>query len=91
MKFIATTKDLAANLAIAAKAVSSRPTHPILANILVEANTKLNQVTLTGFDLTMAITTHFTAEVSEGGSTTVPARLLTDIVSKMSEIGRAHV
>lgn len=85
MKFIATTKDLAANLALAAKAVSSRPTHPILANILVEANSKLNQVTLTGFDLTMAITTHFTAEVSEGGSTTVPARLLTDIVSKMSD------
>jgi DNA polymerase-3 subunit beta len=40
---------------------------------------------LTGFDLAFAITTRFTAEVSKSGSTTVPARLLADIVAKLSD------
>lgn len=85
MKFIATTKELGTNLALAVRAVSSRPTHPILGNILIEACSKLNMVTLTGFDLAFAITTRFTAEVSKSGSTTLPARLLADIVAKLSD------
>lgn len=85
MNFIATTKELGTNLALAVRAVSSRPTHPILGNILIEAYSKLNLVTLTGFDLAFAITSRFSAEVSESGSTTVPARLLADIVAKLSD------
>lgn len=85
MKFTATTKELGANLLLAVKAVSSRPTHSILGNILVEACSNSNTVILTGFDLAFAITTRFTAEVSKSGSTTVPARLLADIVAKLSD------
>jgi DNA polymerase-3 subunit beta len=85
MKFIATTKELGTNLALAVRAVSSRPTHPILGNILIEAYSNSNLVILTGFDLAFAITTRFTAEVSKSGSTTVPARLLADIVAKLSD------
>ena len=85
MNFIATTKELGTNLALAVRAVSSRPTHPILGNILIEACSNSNMVILTGFDLAFAITTRFTAEVSKSGSTTVPARLLADIVAKLSD------
>jgi DNA polymerase-3 subunit beta len=85
MNFIATTKELGTNLALAVRAVPHRPSHPILGNILIEACSNSNLVILTGFDLAFAITTRFTAEVSKSGSTTVPARLLADIVAKLSD------
>jgi DNA polymerase-3 subunit beta len=85
MNFIATTKELGTNLALAVRAVPHRPSHPILGNILIEACSNSNLVILTGFDLAFAITTRFTAQVSKSGSTTVPARLLADIVAKLSD------
>jgi DNA polymerase-3 subunit beta len=63
------------------RAVSGRPTHPILANVLLNAVT--GQLTLTGYDLSLAIETTLIAVVDEPGEITLPARLFGEIVSKL--------
>lgn len=58
------------NLNLVSRAVPSRPTHPILANILLEADSEAGTVTLTGFDLDLGIETRFEASVEGSGRTT---------------------
>lgn len=84
MQFTIDQKSLAENLGLVIRAIPNRPTHPILANVLVEANVENQILTLTGFDLNLAIVTAIPAQIDEGGKTTIPAKLLNDIVSKMS-------
>ena len=45
------------------KAVASRPTHPILANILLTADEGTNKISMTGFDLNLGIQTSFDGTV----------------------------
>lgn len=85
MKFTATTKDLSQNLVLAARAVPSRPTHAILANILINADAKTNRVSFTGFDLAFGIVTSFEAEVSQSGSIALPAKVFSDIAARLSD------
>ena len=82
VKFICTTKSLSQALALATRAVPSRPSHQILTNILVEAD-KSGQVTLTAFDLAIGIRATFQAEVSQSGSLALPAKILGDIASRL--------
>ena len=65
------------------RAVPSRPSKPVLGNVLVTASTDTQQVTLVGFDETLGIQTTFAAQVEQGGSLTLPAKLLGDIVSRL--------
>ena len=65
------------------KAVSSRPTHPILANILLTADQGTNKISLTGFDLNLGIQTSFDANVIKSGAITIPSKLLSEIVNKL--------
>lgn len=83
MKIICSQSDLKSNLALVSRVVPSRPTHPVLANILIEASE--DTLKLTGFDLSLGIKTSFTASIQEGGRLTVPAKLLNDIVSRLPE------
>ena len=83
MKFVCTQHDLNINLALVARAVSTRPTHPVLANIKIEVSQDPDRIQLTGFDLSLGIQTNFSAQVSEAGILTLPAKLLTDIVAKL--------
>jgi len=85
MKLICSQSDLSTNLALVSRAVPSRPTHPILANVLLQADVKTNQVSLTAFDLSLGIRTSFTAEVIEGGAVALPAKILVDITSRLPE------
>lgn len=85
MKFTATTKDLSQNLALAARAVPSRASHAILTNILVNADSKSNRVSFTGFDLAFGISTSFEAEVSQSGSIALPAKIFSDIAARLSD------
>ncbi|MBE9230941.1 DNA polymerase III subunit beta [Cuspidothrix issatschenkoi LEGE 03284] len=85
MKLICSQSDLSSNLSLVSRAVPSRPTHPVLANILLQADAKTNQVSLTAFDLSLGIRTSFTAEVLEGGEIALPAKLLVDITSRLPE------
>ncbi len=63
----------------------SRPTHPVLANVLLTASSQTQQVSLTAFDLSLGIRTSFTARVETGGEITLPAKLLNDIISRLPE------
>lgn len=83
MKLTCTQSDLNSKLSLVSRAVPSRPTHPILGNVLLVADSKQQTVSLTGFDLYLGIKTSFPAQVSEGDRLTVPAKLLNDIVSKL--------
>jgi DNA polymerase III subunit beta len=83
MKFVCTQHDLNINLALVSRAVSTRPTHPVLANIKLEATTNPDTIQLTGFDLSLGIQTNFSAQVEESGILTLPAKLLNDIVAKL--------
>ncbi len=83
MKFVCTQHDLNINLGLVSRAVPTRPTHPVLANIKIEASIDPDLIQLTGFDLSLGIQTSFTAQVSEAGVLTLPAKLLNDIVAKL--------
>ncbi|MBF2057915.1 MAG: DNA polymerase III subunit beta [Cyanobacterium sp. T60_A2020_053] len=85
MKIICSQTDLKNNLSLVSRAVPARPTHPILANVLLVANAEKNLVTLTGFDLNLGMRTSFPAEVLEEGTITIPAKLFNDIVIKLPE------
>ena len=68
---------------LVSKAVASRPTHPILANVLITADEVTKKVSLTGFDLNLGIQTSFDASVTKSGAITIPAKLLSEIVNKL--------
>lgn len=85
MKIVCSQIDLKNNLSLVSRAVPTRPTHPILANVLLVANQTKNQVTLTGFDLSLGMRSCFCAEVEEEGVITLPAKLLNDIIARLPE------
>jgi DNA polymerase III subunit beta len=85
MKLVCSQNSLSTNLSLVSRAVSSRPSHPVLANILLVADEALQQVKLSAFDLSLGIQTSFSADVVTGGKLTLPAKLLTDIVSRLPE------
>ena len=65
------------------RAISARTTLPILNNILVTAGEQ--GLALTATNLEIGIRKVVPAEVSEEGSTTVPARLITDFVGSLPD------
>jgi DNA polymerase III subunit beta len=85
MKLICTQNDLNTHLSLVSRAVPSRPSHPVLANVLLKADEDTQQVSLTGFDLSLGVQTSFKVAVEEGGILTLPAKLLSDIVSRLPD------
>ena len=85
MKLVCAQSDLSSNLSLVSRAVPSRPTHPVLANVLLQADAETNQVSLIGFDLSLGIRTSFNADVWQGGAIALPAKLLVDITSRLPE------
>ena len=83
MQLVCSQAELNQHLAFVSRAVSSRPSIPVLANILLEADPAAGTLALTAFDLNLGIRTQFEAKIVEGGRTTLPARLLRDIVSRL--------
>ena len=83
MKITCERSYLAAAVGIAARAVSSRNTLPILANVLLQ--TEDDRLKLTATDLDTAIRSVIPATVHENGEVAVPARVLGDVVSKLSD------
>jgi len=75
--------DLNAALAAVRSAIQSgRPTHPILATVLLSAGTK-GDLTISGFDLKLAISTTIAAAITTDGATAVPYALLAPLVAKL--------
>ncbi len=83
IKLVCGQSDLSTHLASVGRAVASRPSLPVLANVLLEADIETGRVALTAFDLNLGIRSEFEAIVITGGATTLPAKLLNDIVSKL--------
>ncbi len=83
MKFITSQSDFNSNLSLVSRAVPSRPTHPVLGNVLVIADKDTQKISLIAFDLSLGIQTSFAAEVQQGGKIALAAKLLNDIVSRL--------
>jgi len=83
MRFVCSQAQLSSSLSLCSRAVASRPTHPVLANILFLANKEAQTLSLTAFDLNLGIQVVFPADVIDSGSITLPSRLLGDIVSRL--------
>ena len=84
MKVVCSQSELNSALQLVSRAVATRPTHPVLANVLLTADAGSNRLSLTGFDLSLGIQTSLAASVETSGAITLPARLLGEIVSRLS-------
>ena len=65
------------------RVVERRNTIPILANVLIKA--ERSKLSLKATDLDLEVIDSIAAEVSPGGSTTVPAHMFYEIVRKLPE------
>ena len=84
MKLVCSQAELSSSLQLVSRAVASRPTHPVLANVLLTADAGTGRLSLTGFDLNLGIQTSLAASVDVSGAITLPARLFGEIVSRLS-------
>ncbi len=84
MKLVCSQAELNAALQLVSRAVASRPTHPVLANVLLAADAGTGRLSLTGFDLSLGIQTALDASVEISGAITLPAKLLGEIVSRLA-------
>jgi len=81
MNLVCAQNDLSAKLSLLSRVVPANPAHPVLANVLLNAET--GRLSLTVFDLSLGIQVWIPAQVDVVGSITLPARLLNDIVSRL--------
>lgn len=81
MKATVSQQNLAHGLSIVSRAVSPRSTLAVLGNILVA--TDEGRLRLSATNLELGITCWIGARIEEEGSTTVPARTFTDLVSTL--------
>jgi len=84
MKLTCSQPELNAALQLVSRAVSNRPTHPVLANVLLAADEVTGKLRLTGFDLSLGIQTSISASIENSGAITLPAKLFGEIISKLS-------
>nr|MDD6335946.1 DNA polymerase III subunit beta [bacterium] len=76
-------EELISALGTVSRAISSKPTMPILEGILLEG--KNGALTLMATDLDLGIETHLPADIEEEGRIVLPGRLFFDIVRKLPE------
>lgn len=81
MRVTVLQENLARGLSIVSRAVSPRSTLPVLANVLVA--TDEGRLRLSATNLELGITCWIGAKIQEEGSTTVPARTFSDLVSTL--------
>lgn len=84
MKIKVSVTDLVAAIALVGKAVGSRSSHPVLGGFLLEA--KGEALKISGYDLTLGISTALPCVVEKEGVAVVPAGLLTGITSKLNRL-----
>jgi DNA polymerase-3 subunit beta len=84
MKLTCAQSELSSALHLVSRAITGRPTHPILANVLLTADAATGTLTLTGFDLNLGIQAQIPASVDSSGATTLPARLFGEIISRLA-------
>ena len=81
MKVSCLQENLAKGLSIVGRAVATRSTLPVLSNVLLA--TDQSRLKLSATNLEMGVNCWIGAKVEEEGTTTVPARLLSDFVNSL--------
>ncbi len=81
MKLSVMQENLARGLSVVSRAVSNRSTLPVLANVLLK--TEDAGLKLTATNLEIGITYWVPGKIESDGATTVPAKLLTDLVNSL--------
>lgn len=81
MKVQVLQENLQRGLAIVGRAVATRSTLPITANVLL--STDGGRLKLAATDLDIAISSWIGARIDDEGATTVPSRLISDFVSQL--------
>ena len=81
MRLSCLQENLSRGLAIVGRAVATRTTLPITQNVLIA--TDQSRLKLAATNTEIAITTWIGAQIEEEGSITIPARLLTELVSSL--------
>lgn len=84
MKISVLQENLAKGLGIVNKAVESRPTMPVLGNILLETEDARLKLAAVNMGLGMGITCWIGAKVEQPGAITLPAKTLADLVNNLS-------
>ena len=83
MKVTVERAELLKSLGHVHRVVERRNTIPILANVLIKA--ERSKLSLKATDLDLEVIDSIAAEVSPGGSTTVPAHMFYEIVRKLPD------
>ena len=86
MKFVVKKDDLYNGIKIVESATSQKAVQPVLYNILIETIDN-NAIKLTATDLVLTVITTVDAQIEEAGKITLPAKKLTEIVSKAKKRG----
>lgn len=81
MKVTVKQENLARGLSIVSRAVAARSTLPVLGNVLIASDE--GRLRLSATNLELGITCWIGAKIEEEGSTTVPARTFSDLVSTL--------
>jgi DNA polymerase-3 subunit beta len=81
VKFTCNTKDISSAVGAASKVVNAHTTVPILSNVLLTAEE--GKIAVRATDLELTLQHAFPAEVSEGGSVTVPAKLFSSYLGNL--------
>ncbi len=83
MKFVCNTKELAVACNNVMRAVSTKVNIPTIEGILI--NCENDTLQLTGYDFEFGIQTLISAEVQEAGEIVITAKVLCDIINKLSD------
>ena len=83
MKLVCSQAELNAALSLVGRAISSRPSHPILAGVLLAADAAAGRLRLTGYNLSLGIVATIPASIDADGAAAISAQLLGDIVSRL--------
>ena len=81
MRFTISREKLQEGLNAVAASIPAKTTLPVLANILVETTDK--GIRISGTDLDIAVSTEVAADVETPGSTTIPAKKLSEIAREL--------
>lgn len=82
MRFTCATKDISTAVGAASKVVNAHTTVPILSNVLLQADG--GKISVRATDLELTLEHAFTAQVAEGGSVTIPAKLFASYLGNLS-------
>lgn len=84
MKFLVKKEDLFNGIKMTANVAAMRSLQPVLANILIETIDN-NTIKLTATDFDLTIISFVDAKIEAEGKITLPAKKLSDIVSRLNE------